>query len=93
MDNVTIQANTAISRYFHILSTFGFINQVKTNKLILLLYLEDILTNYSENITEDDYRVIGNALNCLTGSNCLIPYPEYINEANAEAQIGNIIHT
>lgn len=31
-------------------------------------------------ITEPDYRIIQNALNCLYGSSCLIPYPNYIND-------------
>lgn len=33
-------------------------------------------------ITENDYRIIQNALNCLYGSSCLIPYPNYINDNN-----------
>ena len=30
-------------------------------------------------VTEDDYRIIQYALNCLYGSSCLISYPNYVN--------------
>lgn len=56
-------------------------------------------------ITEHDYRIIQNALNCLYGSSCLISYPSYINDNNLfgnifsdsmiprATEVGNIIRT
>lgn len=38
-------------------------------------------------ITESDYRIIQNALNCLYGSSCLLPYSSYLNNNNL---FGNI---
>lgn len=76
MDNVLYKS---LSRYFNILSKLGYMNYTDVNKLLALIFIYDLLeSDCNTFITEDEYRVIGGALYCLYGSNCLIPYPEYI---------------
>lgn len=68
---------TGISNYFKTLSTFGYKNYSEVDKLLLLLFIEEILEGpIKEYITEDDYKSIVKVLYCLFGSTCLIPYPE-----------------
>lgn len=76
MDNVLYES---LSRYFNILSKLGYMNYTDVNKLLVLIFVYDLLeSDCSAFITEEEYRVISSALYCLYGSTCLIPYPEYI---------------
>lgn len=76
MDKVLYES---LSRYFNILSKLGYMNYTDVNKLLILIFIYDLLeSDCNSFITEDEYRVIDNALYCLYGSTCLIPYPEYI---------------
>lgn len=81
MNEITEISKVAVDRYFNTLALFGYKNYTDVYKLLALLYIEELLTQqaYSGFISEEDYRIIMNALYCLTGSTCLIPYPEFIN--------------
>lgn len=81
MNEITEISKVAVDRYFNTLALFGYKNYTDVYKLLTLLYIEELLTQqaYSGFISEEDYRVIMDALYCLTGSTCLIPYPEFIN--------------
>ena len=71
--------NEAFTRYFNTLSKFGYIKYSESYKVLVLTFIYELLeSNCKSFITEDDYKVIDNALYCLYGSTCLIPYPEYI---------------
>lgn len=68
-----------LSSYFHALSVTGYMKQGAVNSLLLLLfYYHLIYEDYRGYISKDDYAVIEKALNCLYGTNCLIPYPDYL---------------
>lgn len=78
MDGLDNLAYTGVSNYFQALSTFGYKGYKEVNKLLVLLFIEDLLRgSFSLYIDEDDYKVITNVLYCLFGSTCLIPYPEF----------------
>lgn len=65
----------AIKRYFHSLSVFGYKKYSDVDKMLLLLYIEEILSgNMSYYITNADLMVINSALNCLYDSTCLIDH-------------------
>lgn len=67
--------------YFNALSNFGYKKYTDVYKLLVYSFIEEMLTGpFRIYITEDDYKSISIALECLYGSSCLIPYPEYINE-------------
>lgn len=76
MDDVVF---TALDRYFNILSTLGYKNYTSVYKLIVLIFIQELLdSDCSSFISEDESRIIEKALTCLYGSDCLIPYRKYI---------------
>lgn len=87
--DITKQALHSLDSYFNTLSQFGYKKQSDLDKLIILLFIEELLTEERVLITEEDYRDIDNALNCLYGSSCLIPYPLYINDDSLFGVIDN----
>lgn len=74
------RVNESINNYFNNLKNVGYRKQSDVNKLFLYTTIQELLDNdFRGYITEDDYKSINNALYCLYGSNCLIPFPEYHN--------------
>ena len=68
----------ALKRYFKSLAILGYMKYEEVDKLLVLLSIEELLTGpLSIYITEEDYKVILNALDCLYGSTCLIDLPSY----------------
>ena len=79
MDGLDNMAYTGVSNYFKALSLFGYKEYKEVNKLLVLLFIEELLrSSLSIYISEEDYKAITNILYCLFGSTCLIPYPEFI---------------
>ena len=76
MDNFVYNS---ISSYFHALSVTGYMKQKNVNSLmVLIFYYHLIYDDYRGYISKEDYYAIEKALNCLYGTNCLIPYPDYL---------------
>ena len=74
------QTFDSLLSYFDTLRKFGYMNNKEVEKLLIFIYIEELVTGeLREFITEADYRDIENALYCLYGSSCLIPYPELSN--------------
>lgn len=68
----------SITRYYNTLEHTGYIPDSQLCSLLMMVFIEEML--YGELgsfITEKDYKAIGRALNCISGT-CLIPYPEYL---------------
>lgn len=71
--------NVSLKRYFDSLSILGYVNNKEVDKLIVLMFIQELLDGEcKEYIEEYDYMIIHKVLYCLYGSTCLIPYPEYI---------------
>lgn len=69
----------SLSAYYDALSKLGYMSQDKGKSLLLLSFFNEFVYNdYRGVISREDYRVIERVLNCLFGSNCLIPYPDYL---------------
>lgn len=69
----------ALSKYYHALSLKGYMAEINSDKLLILIFLRDFMFNdYRGIIKEEDYHVIEKALDCLYGTSCLIPYPDYL---------------
>ena len=67
--------SSSLERYFSSLSHIGYKSYSEVNKLLVLLFIEEILCGpMSEFITEEDRKSIYSATVCLYGS-CMIPYP------------------
>lgn len=67
----------ACLRYFTSLSHYGYRNEEEVKKLLLYVYIHELVNTTSVSISEEDYKHIENALYCLYGTTCLIPYPKY----------------
>ena len=76
MDNFIYNS---ITQYYDALSKLGYHKYGDVFSLMVLCFLRDfIYQDYRGIITQEDYHIIERALNCLYGSNCLIPYPDYL---------------
>ncbi len=68
-----------LSYYFHALEVKGYMPFRDSVKALLLIFYRDFVFNDSRaRITEKDYHLIEKALDCLYGTTCLIPYPDYL---------------
>lgn len=69
----------SLSSYFHALEYKGYMPYLQMQKLLVLIFYRDFVYNdYRGLISKDDYLMIERALDCLYGSTCLIPYPDYL---------------
>ena len=76
MDNILYNA---LCHYYHVLELTGYVSFSNVVKLLILVFYHDyIYHDYRGVISRNDYRLIERALNCLYGSSCLIPYPNYL---------------
>ena len=70
---------SSLSSYFHVLEKTGYMPYPQMQKLLILCFYRDFVFNdYRGIITKEDYHLIEQALDCLYGSTCLIPYPDYL---------------
>ena len=75
MDNMVYQS---LMSYFHVLEQKGYVPFAQMQKLLVLCFYRDfVFQDYRGILTKDDYHLIEQALDCLYGSTCLIPYPDY----------------
>ena len=76
MDNIVF--NT-ISEYYKVLQRRGYHSYADVKKILVLsFYWNFVTSDYRGLIRKEDYSLIERALNCLFGSTCLIPYPDYL---------------
>lgn len=67
--------SSSLEKYFSLLSHTGYKSYNDVNKLLVLLFFEEMLCGpMSEFITKEDYKLIHSSIECLYGS-CMIPYP------------------
>lgn len=76
MDNIIYNA---ITQYYAALCKLGYYSYSEVfNLLVLCFYRDYVFHDYRGVLSRKDYHVIERALNCLFGSTCLIPYPDYL---------------
>ena len=76
MDNILYNS---LSGYYHALELHGYMSYNHAQKLLLLIFYRDFtLKDYRGLLSREDYHLIESALDCLWGSSCLIPYPDYL---------------
>ena len=69
----------ALSKYYHALELKGYMPDIQAKKLLVLSFYRDfVYGDYRGLLSKDDYLMIERALDCLYGSTCLIPYPDYL---------------
>lgn len=76
MDNIIYNA---LGSYFNALEKIGYMSYPQMEKLLLLCFYRDfVFHDYRARLSKDDYHLIERVLDCLWGSSCLIPYPDYL---------------
>lgn len=69
----------ALSQYFAVLKKTGYYKYADVMKLLVLIfYNEFVYGDFRGKLSKTDYQLIERALNCLYGTSCLIPYPDYL---------------
>lgn len=85
---VTEQASDILENYFNILSQTGYYNYNSVYKILVFLFIDDLLnTEMNIYITEEDYNLIADILECLYSFECLIPYSEFNKNTNSISTI------
>ncbi len=75
MDEIVYEA---LSRYYHALELKGYMPITHSLKLLVLSFYRDaVLKDFMQMITEEDLYLIEKAFNCLYGTSCVLPYPDY----------------
>lgn len=82
----------SLTKYFNQLSNTGYVKQREVRKLFVFTAIQELLdTDFRGLLTEKDYAIINQALYCLYGSSCLIPYPNYVrNKRNRIMYTGSV---
>ena len=76
MDNIIFNS---LIHYYKALSKLGYYKYGDVFSLLVLCFIRDfVYQDYRGVLSRGDYSIIERALNCLFGSNCLIPYPDYL---------------
>lgn len=76
MDEIIYEA---LSKYYHALELKGYMNVSHSSKLLALIFYRDyVYQDFRGLIKKEDYRLIERALDCIYGTSCLIPYPDYL---------------
>ncbi len=69
----------ALSHYYDVLCKTGYMSYSNAQKLLVLSFYRDfVFEDYRGLLSREDYSYIEKALDCLYGSTCLIPYPDYL---------------
>ena len=106
MDEIVYEV---LVKYYHALELKGYMADPHVAKLLVLCFYRDFIAeDYRGLISKEDYRLIEKALNCLYGTSCLIPYPDYLKmgklslgemtelvqrvKALEEAQVVKVVH-
>lgn len=77
------QLMQTIDNYYNILEQTGYYNYSSVCKILVLSFIDDLLnTEFNSFISEDDYKLIADILNCFTSFDCLIPYSEFTEYTN-----------
>ena len=76
MDNFVYNA---FDGYFRTAEKLGYVSQKKVESLLVLDFFYNLIYHdYRGYIGREDYHTLEQAINCLYGTNCLIPYPDYL---------------
>lgn len=76
MDDILYEA---LTKYYHALEVKGYMSKTHSEKLLVMAFYRDFMFNdYRALLSKRDYCLIERALDCIYGTSCLIPYPDYL---------------
>lgn len=88
---LTKEVYSSLDKYFSSLVHIGYKSYTQVNELLVLIFIEELLCGpMSQFVTENDYTSIVNSLQCLYGSSCLVPFPDY--KKGIADTINNTLH-
>ena len=77
MDKLEELGFLGLQNYFHALSIYGYKDYNEVDKLLVLLFIAEIVnSDLGYYITDEDYKILNQVLYKLYGTTCLIPYPK-----------------
>lgn len=79
LNNLGFDIVEALDRYYNVLSHTGYKSYCEVNNLLILSFIEELLSKCKGLITEEDYNYLSKVVECLHGS-CLIPFTKYIED-------------
>ena len=80
VDAMVEQVYDSLNKYFTHLENVGYMSQPNVDKLLVLALVQEFIDNdFRGYLNKEDYSIIGQALYCIYGTTCLIPYPDYYN--------------
>lgn len=69
----------SLDNYFVILENYGYYKKDKTNDLIILTYIKEVLSeDLSIYLTQEDKKEFIDLLYSIFGTSCIIPFADYI---------------
>ena len=69
----------ALEAYYNALEKKGYVADIYWKKLLVLIFYRDfVFGDYRGFLSKEDYLLIEKALECIWGTVCLIPYPDYL---------------
>lgn len=69
----------ALTKYYHVLEVKGYMSKAHSAKLLIMAFYWDFIYNdYRALLSKREYCLIERALDCIYGTSCLIPYPDYL---------------
>lgn len=79
MDELREDLRCLLDNYFTILTKIGYVKDGEVFKLLVYMFIILHVLNgeFQYYVSEEDYKNIYKALNCLWGTTCLIPYPTW----------------
>lgn len=68
-----------LTNYYNTLSYTGYVKDSITYKLLVYCFYFDLVKNdYRCRLSRKDYQMIEEVLNCFYGTDCLMPYIDYL---------------
>ena len=69
----------ALEAYYNALEKKGYMADIYWKKLLVLIFYRNfVFGDYRGFLSKEDYLLIEKALECIWGTVCLIPYPDYL---------------
>lgn len=76
MDEILYEA---LTKYYHALELKGYMSVSHSAKLLVMIFYRNLVFHdYHGVLSKKDYCLIEKALDCIYGTSCLIPYPDYL---------------
>lgn len=82
----------SLNIYFKTLSVLGYMNYNNVNKLIVLIFIQEMLKGLFSNVlSEADLQTIQRVVSNIYGRACLLPFPQIDRQSDLRYRFGSNI--